>query len=143
MKSLSLLSLLKYIGIAVVIAILGYIVWDIKSTYKEVDELTLTVQTQKDSIQALQDDVKLQKELNVSLEKRQKELVAVEEEYKKYVESNKKSSKKFIDNSKKQIEEVRKNNPKELDKSYIKRYNLILECIEESTANKETTCDTL
>ena len=53
MNPLSFIPYLKYIGIAVVIAILGYIVWDIKSTYKEVDELTLTVQTQKDSIEQM------------------------------------------------------------------------------------------
>ena len=143
MNLLAIIPYLKYIGIVIVIAILGYIVWDIKSTYDENDVLHQTVKTHKESIKVLKDDIQLQKNLNVSLEKRQKELIAVEEEFKKYIESNKKSNKKFINNSKKEIEEVRKNNPKELDKYYVNRYNLILECIEESTANKETKCDTL
>lgn len=137
------ISCLKYTGIAILVAIAGYLVWDIKSTYEERDKLTQTVATQKESIKNLQDDVDTQKKLNTELIKRKEHLEAVELEFKKFVESNKKSNKKFIDNSKKELEEVRKKEPNKLDKYYVNKYNSILDCIKDTTANKETKCDTL
>lgn len=143
MNPLVIVPYLKYIGIAVLIGILGYFIWDIKSTYEERDKLTQTVATQNTSIKNLKDDVDTQKKLNAELLKRKEQLEAVELEFKKFVESNKKSNKKFIDNSKKELEEVRKKEPNKLDKYYVNKYNSILDCIKDTTANKETKCDTL
>lgn len=143
MNPLAIIPYLKYIGIAVLIGILGYAVWDIKSTYAENEKLTQTVVIQNTSIKNLKDDVDTQKKLNVDLLKRKEQLELVELEYKKFVESNKKSNKKFIDNSKKELEEVRKKEPNKLDKYYVNKYNSILNCIRDTTANKETKCDTL
>lgn len=143
MNPLLAISFLKYIGIALVIAVIGYAVWDIKSTYSDKEKLTQTVVIQKESIKNLKDDVETQKKLNVDLIKRKEQLELVEVEYKKFVESNKKSNKKFIDNSKEELEEVRKKEPNKLDKYYVNKYNTILDCIRDTTANKETKCDTL
>jgi hypothetical protein len=134
---------LKLIGVAILLGLVGYIVWDINSTYNERTKLEKISATQQASIEVLKDDIKLHKELNESLTKRKQELEIVEIEYKKFLESNKKSNKKFIDNSKKEIENIRKKDPNKLDKHYINKYNLILDCIRDTTVNKETKCDIL
>lgn len=134
---------MKYIGIAILIGILGYFVWDIKSTYEEREKLAQTVAAQQESIKNLKDDVQTQKSLNSELVKRTQQLEAVEAEYKSFVESNKKSNKKFIEKSKKEVEVVRKKDPNKIDKYYVNRYNSLLDCIKDTTANKETKCDTL
>ena len=143
MNPLMIVPYLKYVGIAILIVILGFFAWNIKSTYEERDKLAQTVVTQKESIQNLKDDVQTQKKLNSALVTRTQQLEAVEAEYKSFVESNKKSNKKFIEKSKKEIEVVRKKDPNKIDKYYVNRYNVLLDCIKDTTANKETKCDTL
>ena len=143
MNPLMIVPYLKYVGIAILIVILGFFAWNIKSTYEERDKLAQTVVTQKESIQNLKDDVQTQKKLNSALVTRTQQLEAVEAEYKSFVESNKKSNKKFIEKSKKEIEVVRKKDPNKIDKYYVNRYNVLLDCIKDTTANKESKCDTL
>lgn len=142
MNPLSIISCVKFAGIAILIGILGYVAWDIKSTYNKNDELTKEVAVHKSSIEALKDDIKTQKDLNNSLVIRKQQLELIEQEYVAFLESNKKSNKKFIDNSKKEIAKVKETTPNELDNYYTNAYNDILGCISDTTANKETKCDT-
>lgn len=142
MNPIVVIQYLKYIGIAIVIAIIGYCIWDIQSTYKENDKLKSTIKTHESSIKALKDDVVLQKKLNSDLLKRKQEVELVEKERIVYVDRIKKGDTKYIEKSKKEAEDIKVKTPNELDKHYVTKYNSILECIEDTTKNKENKCDT-
>lgn len=140
---LLLIKYIKYIGIAILIGIIAYVVWDIKNTFNENIKLTQEVKTQKDSIAVLQDDIQLKVELNDKLLARIAEVEKVTKERVIYVDRIKKGDTIYIEKSKKEVEIIKQNNPNVLDKYYASKYNFILECLVDTTGGRDNKCDTL
>lgn len=133
----------KIIGIVIALLAIFFIYSYISSAFSERDALRIETKTQKDSITSLQIDIKAQKELNVSLVTRQKELVKIEKDFSEYKNKLQTEKQTQIQNLKKQIEQIKKEAPEQLDEYYIKRYNVILYCIEQITKGGEQTCENI
>lgn len=143
MTPLQIITAIKFIGIAILLAVIGYFVWDVQHTYAQNKLYQTQIQTQAENIKTLNGEVNTQKDLNAKLTARQAEIQIVEKERIVYVDRIKKGDTVYIQNSKKEAEIIKKERPKELDKYYLDRYNMILMCIEDTTNNKDNKCDTL
>jgi hypothetical protein len=142
MFPLSILGYAKWIAIGLVVAAVGLVVWNIKSTYAENEKLKLTVQTHENSIKALKANVKEQENLNTELLKRKQEVDIVEKERIVYITKIVKGDTIYVENTKKEAEAIKKSNPDLLANFYVNRYNSILECISQTTDGKEDKCVT-
>jgi cell division protein FtsB len=142
MNPLSILKYAKWIGIGLLVVGIGLVIWNIKSTYAENDQLKVTIKTKDASIDALKFSVKQQKEVNDELLKRKQEVEIVEKERIVYINKIVKGDTVYIETTKKEAEEIKNSNPELLANFYINRYNTILQCIADTTEGKEDKCAT-
>lgn len=116
------------------------ILWNIKSTYSERDKLKTENATQQVTIQDLTDAVKTKTDIINELQRRTKEIKDVEDKREVKVEVAKSKSKTFVEKSKQEVEVIKKETPNLLAEHYETKYNQILQCIEDTTKLKETSC---
>jgi hypothetical protein len=142
MFAFPILQYAKWIGIALVVAAIGLVIWNIKSTYAERDALQHEVKIHQASIETLKLNVLEQVQLNTELLKRKQEVDIVEKEKIVYITKIVKGDTVYVENTIKQAEDIKKTNPESLANFYVNRYNIILNCIAETTEGKEDKCAT-
>lgn len=127
--------------IAIVAAIaLAVILWNIKSTYAERDKLLGDVKVQQAQIQSLGDAVKNKEDIINEMRKRIELIGTVTAIRAENVNKEKGKSQSFINKGKETAEKIKKTDPSKLPAHYEGQYNKILDCVEEVTNVKESSC---
>jgi hypothetical protein len=142
MDPLAIIKYAKWIGIGIVVLLIGLVIWNVQSTYAENDKLKLQVSQNQISIKNLTDDVKNQKDINAELVKRKEKIQIVEHEKIVYLTKIVKGDTVYVEATKKEAEDIKKNSPETLAKFYVNRYNTVLDCIMQTTEEKEDKCAT-
>ena len=131
---------IKNVLILITIIFLGLFAWKMNSIYNENIQLNKDIEVQTATISELNATLVFKSALVDEVQKRLAMLESMNLLRDERVATEKDKSKQYLNNIKTEADNIKQKTPELLDEFYATKYNSILECIQDTSAGKESKC---